>query len=52
VAPEVLRAGIDGHVGPEGQWLLQVRGCERVVDRNDGSRSVADLGERGEIQDL
>ncbi len=52
VAAEVLRGRVHDDVGTQRQRLLEVGRGEGVVDDDDRTNRVADLGERGDVADL
>ena len=51
VAAEILRGGVEDHVRPEGQGLLEVGGGERVVHHNIRVVGVAQVTEGFDVDD-
>ncbi len=49
VPAEVLRRRVDDDVGPEGEWLLEVRRGERVVDDDTRPAVVGEGGDRLDV---
>ena len=52
VPAEVLGRRVHHHVGTQQQRLLQVGGGECVVDDQESSGVVSDVGDRGDIRDV
>ena len=51
MAAQVLGGGVDHHVGPQRQRLLQVRRRERVVHHEQRADLVRRLGQRADVGD-